>query len=50
MKIKNLVVGTLLIGSLFTTVGCQSTNEPLDYKDWQKECGISIFNQASNGE
>ena len=27
MKIKNLVVGALLIGSLFTTVGCQSTQD-----------------------
>lgn len=25
MKIKNLVVSTLIVGSLFTTVGCQST-------------------------
>lgn len=46
MKIKNLVVGTLLVGSLFT-VGCQSTNEPLDYKGWQKECGVSVLNLAT---
>ena len=30
MKIKNLVVGTLLVGSLFTTVGCQSTQNNED--------------------
>ena len=46
MKIKNLVVGALLIGSLFT-VGCQSTNEPLDYKGWQKEYGESVLNLAT---
>ena len=41
MKIKNLVVGTLLVGSLFT-VGCQSTeNNEDNYSHTCKYCGYT---------